>query len=177
MSMRNHLLGKLSLAVAVAIPAHSVAAVDAFLKLDGIQGESTDAKHKNEIVVESWSLGVAPRVSATGQQTTARPCVSDIVITKHLDKSSPVLFMHAATGKHIPTGVIVVRKAGETPMEYLVVTMQDVVITSISSASGGGDSPQESLSLNFQTISISYTPQAADGAPLPPVQTASKGGC
>ena len=175
--MRNHLLGKLTLAAAIAIPAHSAAAVDAFLKLDGIPGESTDAKHKNEIVVESWSFGVAPRVSATGQQTTARPCVSDIVITKHVDKSSPLLFMHAATGKHIPSGIIVVRKAGETPIEYLVVTMQDVIVTSINSTSSGGDSPEESISLNFQTLSISYTPQSSDGAPLPPVQTAAKGGC
>ena len=175
--MRKRLFGALAVAFATAIPAHSIAALDAFLKLDGIDGESTDDKHKNEIVVEAWSFGVAQRVSATGQQTTARPCVSDIVVTKRVDKSSPILFMHAATGKHIPTATITVRKAGERPLEYLVVTMQDVVVTSVNSTSSGGDSPDESLSLNFQTIGISYTPQASDGTALPAVQSTSKGGC
>lgn len=175
--MRNPRLGALAIAFAAAIPLHAIAAVDAFLKLDGIDGESTDDKHKNEIVVDAWSFGVTQRVSATGQQTTARPCVSDIVVTKGVDKASPILFMHAATGKHIPTATITVRKAGERPLEYLVVTMQDVIVTSINSTSSGGDSPGESLSLNFQTIGITYTPQAADGSVLPAVQSTSKGGC
>lgn len=176
--MSKHLLGPVALSLAVAIPAHSVAAADAFLKLDGIDGESTDSKHKNEIEIASWSFGLAPRASATGQETSARPCISDISLSKHVDKSSPVLFAYGATGKHIGTAVLTVRKAGENPVEYLVVTMTDVIVSSVNStAGGGGDSPVETVSFSYGTIGIKYTPQSSDGSSSQPVQTTSKSVC
>jgi type VI secretion system secreted protein Hcp len=175
--MSKHLFGSLALSLAVAIPAHGFAAVDAFLKLDGIDGESTDDTHKNEILIESWSFGVVPRSSATGQQTSARPCISDISLVKLVDKASPVLFAYAATGSHIPNAVLTVRKRGENPIEYLTVTLKDVLVSSVNSTSSGGDSPAESVSFSFQEIKISYTPQKPDGTSAQPVQTTSKGGC
>jgi len=172
------LLASIALSLALAVPAQSVAALNAYLKLDGIEGESTDDKHKNEIVVDSWSFGVSNRTSAGGAATSSRPCVSEISLVKLVDKASPVLFMHAVSGKHIATGIITVRKAGERPVEYLTVTLTDVLVTSVNSTSTGeGDQLAESLSLSFQTITISYTPQSSDGTPQKPVTTTSKGSC
>jgi type VI secretion system secreted protein Hcp len=176
--MAKHLFGTVALALAVAIPAQSIAAFDAFLRLDGIDGESTDAQHKNEIVIDGWSLGASNRLASTGQPTSSRPCFSDISLVKHVDKASPVLFQYAVNGKHIPTAVITVRKRGENPVEYLTLTLTDVLISSVSSTStDGADAPAESISFNFQAILISYTPQSSDGTPQRPVQTTSKGSC
>src|SRR5262249_3685418 len=147
----------LAVSFAIAFPAHSFAAVDAFLKLDGVEGESTDAQHKDEIVIESWSFGASNRQASNGQQTSSRPCLNEITLTKHLDKASTALLLKAATGVHIPMGVITVRKAGAVPLDYLFLTLQDIIVTSVNTVSGNGDRPEESISLNFATLTVAYT--------------------
>ena len=86
-------------------------AVDMFLKLDGIKGESADHKHKDTIHIESFSWGM----SQTGAHGTGggggagKVSVHDISITKHVDKSSPALMLACCNGKHIKDGLITVR--------------------------------------------------------------------
>ena len=88
----------------------------------------------------------------------------DIVITKRVEKSSPVLALHCANGKHIATGLITARKAGEKPLEFLKIKLTQVLVSSYQlGASHGDDIPQESITLNFATILKTYTPQAPDG--------------
>ena len=160
-------------AIALALPLNAIAAFDAFLKLDGVEGESTDAGHKGEINIDSWSFGATHGTSAGGSasgQAAGRSCFSDLNVTKRFDKASPVLFLKLATGAHIPKGVITVRKAGGTQQEYLVLTMSDVIISSIQHGSGG-DSPTESVSFNYSALNIEYHPQGSDGQLLPAVQT------
>src|SRR5215467_9287803 len=93
----------------------SYMAVDMFLKLDGIKGESKDHKHKDEIHIESFSWGVSQTGSfgAGGGGGTGKVQVHDISVTKFVDKSTAALFLHCASGKHIPNGLITVRKAGD----------------------------------------------------------------
>jgi hypothetical protein len=99
-----------------------------FIKFDGIDGESVDAKHAKSIDVLAWSWGMSQ--SGTTHTSTGggagKVNVQDLSLTKYIDKSSTVLMTHCATGKHIPKAVLTVRKAGDKPLEYLVITLKDL---------------------------------------------------
>lgn len=141
---------------------------DYFLKIDGVKGESQDDKHKDEIHVSSFSMGVTN--SGTGGSNLGsgggRSNVQDIHVTKVVDASSPNLFLACATGKHFPNATVTVRRAGEKPQEYLIYKLTEVYISSVQqSGHEGGAIAQESVSLNFSKIEVKYTPQNADGSP------------
>lgn len=142
-------------------------AFDMFLKLDGIKGESLDSKHKDEIHVLAWSWGASQ--SGTTHVGTGSGAgkvnVQDISVTKYVDKASVPLLQHCATGKHIPKGLLVIRKAGEKPLEYLKIDIKDIIVTHVSTGgSGGEDQLTENVSLNFGEFKLTYTPQNADGS-------------
>ena len=142
-------------------------AVDMFLKLDDIKGESADDKHTGEIDVLAWSWGLSQTGTTHmgGGGGAGKVSVQDISITKYLDKSSPNLLLACCNGKHFKEGLLTVRKAGEKPLEYLKVTMKEVLVSSIQSGgSGGEDRLTENLSLNFAEFKVEYTPQKADGS-------------
>jgi type VI secretion system secreted protein Hcp len=142
-------------------------AVDIFLKLEGIKGEAQDDKHKDEIDVLAWSWGAAQSgTTHMGQGSGAgKVTVQDLSITKYIDKSSPTLFMHCANGKHITKGKLIVRKAGEKPLEYLTIDIDDVMVTHVSTGgSGSEDRLTENITLNFGTVHMKYTTQNADGS-------------
>jgi len=144
-------------------------AVDMFLKLDGIKGESQDHKHKDEIHIQSWSWGM----SQTGTMGTGvgggagKVHVHDISITKAVDKSSPALMLHCCNGKHIPNGLVTVRKAGDKPLEYLKMKLTDIIISGVQNAGHGGDILTENLTLNFAKFHIEYQEQKPDGSGSP----------
>ena len=139
---------------------------DMFLKIDGIDGESQDDKHKNEIQIGSFSFGAANSGSGGSNlgSGTSKVQVQDIHFTKQIDKSSPNLFINCCSGKHIPTAVLTVRKAGENPQDYFTITMTEVTISShnISGHDGGG-MPSDTFSLNFSKVKHEYKTQSADG--------------
>lgn len=141
-------------------------AVDMFLKIDGIKGESKDHKHKDEIDIESYNWG-ATNVGTHGSGGgggAGKVNMHDIQFTKLVDASSADLFLFCASGKHIPKAEFVARKAGDKPLEYLKVKLSDILISSIQhSGHGAGDLLQESLSLNYSKIEIEYTPQDEKG--------------
>jgi type VI secretion system secreted protein Hcp len=149
------------------------AAVDYFLKIEGVPGESVDADHRGEIEVLSWSFGVSNPVSVgAGGQTAGKATFQDFQIMKSLDKSTPLLMKACAKGTHIPQAILFVRKATATgtPVTYYKVTMEECMVSSYQiSAPNGGDRPSESLSLNFTKITFDYTPYDANGRPLEPV--------
>jgi type VI secretion system secreted protein Hcp len=141
-------------------------AVDMFMKIDGTTGESKDKSHSAEIDVLAWSFGVSNSGSGhTGGGSGAGKCnVQDLSFTKYIEKSSPDLFMACCNGKHFASALLTVRKAGEKPLEYLKITMTDVMVTSLSTGgSGGEDRLTENVTLNFGKVKIEYTPQKADG--------------
>jgi type VI secretion system secreted protein Hcp len=147
-------------------------AVDMFLKLDGIKGESKDHKHKDTIHIESFSWGLSQTGSfgAAGGGGAGKVSVHDISITKFLDKSSPDLMLHCANGKHIKEGLITVRKAGEHPVEYLKIKLTDILVSGVQHAGHGSDLLTESLTLNFAKFHLTYTEQDAAGKPVSPSQ-------
>lgn len=139
-------------------------AVDVFLKLADIKGESTDAKHTDEIDVLSWSWGLSqPGTSAVGGGAGAgKVNVSDFNFTHKLDKASPLLMKACATGQHVKDATLVSRKAGKGQQEYLIVKMSDVFVTSVQSTSAG-EHPLESVSMQFAKVDLEYKPQKPNG--------------
>ncbi len=142
-------------------------AVDMFLKLDDVKGESSDDKHRDEMDVLDWSWGMSQsgttHVGAGGG--AGKVSVNDLSITKYVDKASPTLIISCCNGKYFSEGVLTVRKAGETGLEYLRITMKVVLVSSISTGgSGGEDRLTEKITLNFAEFKVEYTPQKADGS-------------
>lgn len=143
-----------------------MAAVDYFLKIEGIDGESTDDKHKGEIEVQSWSWGAtnAGTHGSGGGGGTGKVHFQDFSITKHVDKASPKLMLACASGEHIKKAVLTCRKAGKEQQEYLKITMSDVLISSFQDGSSHDEViPTDQLSINFAKIEYEYKPQKADG--------------
>jgi type VI secretion system secreted protein Hcp len=141
-------------------------AVDMFIKIGDIKGESMDSKHKDEIDVLAWSWGLSQSGSMHlgGGGGSGKVSVQDISLTKYVDKSSPNLMKLCCNGKHIPEAKLTVRKAGENPLEYLTITMKDLLISSFSTGgSGGEDRITENIALNFATVKVSYQQQKKDG--------------
>lgn len=141
-------------------------AVDMFLKINGIKGEAKDKTHKDTIDILAWSWGASNSGSAQmgGGSGAGKVNVQDLSFTKFIDKSSPELFYHCCSGKHIPDALLTVRKAGDTPLEYLKITLGDVLVTSVSTGgSGGEDKLTENVTLNFATVKVHYTEQDAKG--------------
>jgi len=142
-------------------------AVDMFLKLDGIDGESKDDKHKNEIDVLAWSWGMTQSGSfhVGGGGGAGKVNIQDISVTKYIDKSSSVLMLDCCNGDHIANATLTVRKAGKSPLEYLTIKMTKVLVTSVSTGgSGGEDRLTENVTLNFAKVECTYKEQDDKGA-------------
>jgi type VI secretion system secreted protein Hcp len=142
-------------------------ASDIFAKIGDIKGESLDAKHKDEIEVLSYSWGVTNAGSmahGTGGGE-GKATFHDLSFVHNIDKASPVLMQACATGTHMKEATIVHRKAGKEQHEYLIVKMNDVIITGVTHGGGSGDGGHsENVSLSFAKVAVEYKPQKADGS-------------
>ena len=140
-------------------------AIDYFLKIDGIEGESADSKHKAEIDLLSYSFGAVQ----TGTQSSGggggggKVQMHDFSFNMHINKATPKLLLACATGEHIKKAVLTCRKAGKEQQEYLKVTFSDLLVSSYNTGGSGADIPVESISLNFAKIEFEYKEQKADG--------------
>ena len=142
-------------------------AVDYFLKIDPIKGESQDDKHKNEIDILSWSwaLHQTGKAGMGAGGGAGKVNVQDLSFTHYVDKASPDLFLSCCNGKHFQKAVLTCRKAGEKPLEFLKVTMEEVLVTSVNhGGTHGDDRVSESVTLNFAKAKMEYTEQQADGS-------------
>lgn len=144
-------------------------AVDMFLKLDGIKGESKDHKHKDEIHIESFSWGMSQTAAGhtAGGHGAGKVQIHDISVTKVVDASSAALMLHCCNGKHIKDGLLTVRKAGENPVEYLKIKLTNVFISSVQTAGHGSESITENVSINFAKFNVNYLEQDEKGASKP----------
>jgi type VI secretion system secreted protein Hcp len=139
-------------------------AADIFAKLGDIKGESLDSKHKGEIEVLSWSWGVSNPVSLAGSGAgQGKAHFHDLSFTHKIDKASPALMQACATGVHLKEATITHRKAGKGQQEFLVIKLNDVIITALGDLDTGDDST-ETVSLAFAKIGVEYRPQKADGS-------------
>ena len=154
----------------VSLPAS--AAIDMYLKIDGVTGEAQSTKHPGEIDVLAWSWGM----TQSGTMRTGsgggggKVSVQDLSITKYIDKSSPVFMLYTCNGKQFEKVVLTIEHSGSIPIPYLKITMTEVIVTSYGTGgSGGEDRLTENLTFNFAEVDVEYTPMKQDGTTLPPV--------
>ena len=142
-------------------------AMDMFIKIGDLEGESRDKTHAKSIDVLAWSWGLSNSGTAHvgGGAGAGKVNVQDVSFTKWIDKSSPDLMLLCCNGKHIPEAKLTVRKAGENPLEYLIVTMSECMITAVSTGgSGGEDRLTENVTINFAQVKVNYVEQTPTGA-------------
>ena len=141
------------------------AAVDMFLKIEGVEGESKDKAHGKEIDILSLNWSTAMQSSRAGGGT-GKASVEELSVTKYIDKATPKLFESLVTGKHIAEAKIVVRSAGGNPVEYLKYTLKDIMVSSYSTGgSSGEDRPTENVSFSYGKVEVEYTELNPDGTP------------
>ena len=141
-------------------------AADIFAKIGDIKGESLDSKHKDEIEVLSWSWGVSQSGGGIpgGGGGAGKANFQDFSFLHYIDKSSPVLLKACATGQHIKEATITVRKAGKGQQEFLIIKMNDILVTSVALSDSDKAPIAEHVSLNFSKVELEYKPQKPDGS-------------
>ena len=143
-------------------------AANIFAKIGDIKGESLDDKHKDEVEVLSWSWGVSQSGSIRtggGGGGEGKATFNDFNFTHHVDKASPLLLKACATGEHIKDATITMRKAGKGQQEFLIIKMNDIIITGVSpSGTGEGNTSAEHVALQFAKVDLEYRPQKSDGS-------------
>ena len=145
-------------------------ATDYFLKIDGIDGESTDARHPNEIVVTSWSVGVTNAGGLPGGSGggAGKATLQTFHFTKPYDKASIPLFIAGCSGQRLKSATLVCRRAGDVPFDFLTITLSDVSVTSDTTV-GNAEGVLDQVSLLYARILCSYAMQGPNGQALPPV--------
>jgi type VI secretion system secreted protein Hcp len=147
-------------------------AVDYFLKIDGVDGESTDAKHKGFIDVESWSWGETQTgtLGTGGGGGAGKVQMQDFHFSTRTSKASPKLFLACASGQHLKEARLAAVQVGRVQEEFLTWTFTDVLVSSYQTGGAGGDLvPNDQVSLNFAKVKVEYRAQKADGSLEAPV--------
>jgi len=137
-----------------------------FIKIGAIKGEAKDATHKDEIDVLAWSWGMSQsgNTQVGGGGGSGKVSVQDLSFTKYVDTSTPPLLEACCKGTHEKEAKLTLRKAGDKPLEYLIITMTEVIVTSVSGGgSGGEDRITENVTLNFAKVKVEYTEQTTSG--------------
>jgi len=139
-------------------------AVDVFLKIDGIEGETKDSKHPNEIELLNWSWGVSQQgtMAANLGGGAGKANFGDLMWTHNVDKSSHKLMLACATGQHIPSASLAVRKAGGEQQDYIIIKLTDILVSSVQT-SASSEVPTESVSFNYAKVEFEYKTQDEKG--------------
>jgi type VI secretion system secreted protein Hcp len=146
-----------------------MAVVDYFLKIEGVPGESTDEKHKDEIQLESFSWGETQSGRAGDSAHTGggagKVNMQDFHAVKRYSKASPKLMLACANGEHLKSATLVCRKAGQKQQEFLTIKMTDLLVSSYQTGGSASSDliPTDQFSLNYAKIEFDYKPQDASG--------------
>jgi type VI secretion system secreted protein Hcp len=151
-------------AAGLLVSSPAMAAVDMFLKMDNIQGESTDKNHPGEMNVLAWSWGESAGTARTRRGTVAPACIQDLSLTKYVDSSSPQLIMNDVLGTIAQTAVLTLQRSGDKPVEFLRITMKNVTVASYQTGgSSGEDRIVDNIVLHFESMQGEYRQQKPDG--------------
>ncbi|HSE81505.1 MAG TPA: type VI secretion system tube protein Hcp [Gaiellaceae bacterium] len=144
---------------------------DYFLKVDGIPGESVDAKHKDEIDVLAFSWGVsqAGGTSSGGGGASGKAAFDDLLVVARMSKASPLLWLACASGTHIKTAVLTCRRRGKSAHEFLAITLSDAVVTSYELDSSDDGLPLDQIAFSPAKVETRYTPADKTGKTQPPI--------
>ena len=140
-------------------------ASDFHIKFDGVEGEATHKDHKGEIELLSWSWDVTQTTGAAtgGGSGRGKATPGEFVISHVYDKASPVLAKHCAAGKHFKDAKLTARKAGEGQKAFLVVTLKEVFITSVSPSASSEGNIEEEVRCSYKDIEFAYKAQDEKG--------------
>ena len=142
-------------------------AIDTFLKVGDVKGETQVKGFEDQIQVLAWSWGMSQsgttHIGAGGG--AGKVNVQDLSFTHYVDSASPTLMQACCTGKHFPDATLTMRKAGGEPLPYFTVKLTDLIVTSVSGGgSSGEDLLTENVTLNFAAFEVAYQPQDSKGA-------------
>ncbi len=144
--------------LSIFVPNVAFAAIDYFLKIDGVEGESTTDGHEDEIDI----LSISWVVSSSGRLS----CFDGLDLAKFVDLASAELLMGQAEGRVYPEAVLTASRSGEARFDFLVITLHNVHVGSLSTqGSSGDDRVTETLTLNFERATYQYSRQDPDGSP------------
>ena len=145
--------------------------VDMFLKLKNpdVTGEATDADHKGEIDVVSWSWGIQGSTDVATGLAAAKPKLTELRIVKRIDRSSPVLMQLAKNNKITELATLSLRKAGTNQLTFFKIELKKVRVTGVNVESANSiTAPStemvERVNLGFEHVTVTYTPQGSTGA-------------
>jgi type VI secretion system secreted protein Hcp len=141
-------------------------ATDIFAKIGDIKGDSTDNKHKDEVEVLSYSWGVTNTgtIGSGGGGGAGRATFQDLSIVHKIDRASPQLLQACATGQHLKEATITFRKAGKGQQDFLIIKMNDVIITGVAQSAPSSEAGSETVSLEFAKVDWEFKPQKPDGS-------------
>ena len=145
---------------------------DIFLKIDGIKGEATDVNHPNEVEILSWNWGVSESFISSGSSGVVGgiPKIANLVVSKQVDKASPNLLRACLKVKHIKDVVLTQRRPGAGKVNFLTITLQDVLISSLTDVEAdAAATPTETVAFNFAKVIYEYVPKKPNGQPDTPV--------
>ncbi len=144
-------------------------AVDMFLKIEGVDGESTDDKHKKEIEILSFSWGVSQQRSASassaGSLSSQRADFHDFSVVKAIDAASPKLLLACADGTHLKSIRLELCRSGGDKQPYMEYKFTDVIVTNFKpGGSGHGEAlPLEEVSFAYGKAEWAYTQTKVEG--------------
>lgn len=142
-------------------------ASDMFLKLEGIDGESEDDTKSKEIELLGWNWGGSnsATMGSGGGAGAGKGVLQELSITKYMDRATTVLVKKMMAGEHIDKGTLTCRKSGGEQLEYLIIELKGVFISSYSTGGGQGEEQLvEQVSLSYEEVTVKYTPQKSDGS-------------
>jgi type VI secretion system secreted protein Hcp len=138
------------------------AAVEIFMQISGIPGESMDPEYPGWIELQDWKISILNTNAVKKRGAGGKPSIGSISITKQVDLTTTIFHKQCCDGKHYPEAILIVRKAGEPGSEYVRIDIQDLVITSVSTGgSGGEDRITENVTLKFSEFKTEYRPDDA----------------
>lgn len=145
---------------------------DYFLRVDGIPGESADAEHRGEIDVLAFSWGVSQTgdPAARSGAGSGKAAFDDLLVVARTSKASPLLWLACAAGTHIKTAVLACRRSGKAAVEFLTITMSDVVVASYELDSSDDGPPLDQIGLAYARLETQYTPVDPTGKAQAPVK-------
>ena len=141
-------------------------AVDIHINIDQVPGMSTTTGFEGQIQLESFGWGMSQTTSfaKSAGGGAGKANVSDLHFVHYVDKASPKLMQFCCLGTHVKTAVMTCRKAGGTAVDFLKITLTDVVISSVQPSGTASDTPMESVTLAFAEFKVEYQEQDNAGA-------------
>jgi type VI secretion system secreted protein Hcp len=149
-----------------------MAAVDYFLTIEGVPGESKDPKYKGGIDALGYSWGMSQSGTAHvvgGGGGVGKPELEDLIVVARTSKASPLLMLACASGQHLKSAVLTCRHGGPKPREFLHLELEDVLISSYEVGGSEDEFPSEEISLTYAKITFTYLPVSKTGKPQAPV--------